>query len=765
MDFFNSYEQYTLAFVAIANFLLGVIVYLRNPRLYSSISFLLMTVSVLVWCFGLIMFYASGDSGDVLFSSRVYYIGALWMNTFLLLFTIYFCHIQALRKLRILPLMMSIIMSIYIALSDNFFIQDIVFTSNGSANISTRDPQYLAYVTLVIGYYAINLIVFLATFKRSQGINKSRLGIMLLGFLFAGVFASYYNLYLPLLDDYSLVWVGPVFLLLFVALFTYAILRLRLFDIRLVVAKSFGYALTVLTIIVIPVATASLLFDSWFIGISDLARAAVVTVFYLISLSAFGPTKRMVDLATKRIFYRDSYNTQNIIDQVSGITVSEYDVDLLIQKSTTALSNAIKPGSGRFILLDSSGEFYSDYKINIQVKKIRSSDAIDHLRIQTEQIFSVEDFESSGDPALGAASKIRLHEYLKSHQIGVSVKLSTSDEIVGYMLLGNKLSGALYSKQDKELLGIAANELAVAIQNARRFDEISRFNETLQLEIDRATKELRDSNEKLQALDQAKDEFVSMASHQLRTPLTSVKGYLSMVLEGDVGEVDKQQRDLLAAAFSSSQRMVYLIADLLNVSRLQTGKFVIEPMLTDLPMVVESEIDQLKETANAKKLKVNFKKPKNFPQLYLDETKTRQVIMNFIDNAIYYTPAGGEIEVKLHADDKKIEYTVIDNGIGVPRSEQKNMFTKFYRASNAKKARPDGTGLGLFMAKKVIIDQGGALIFHSKEGNGSTFGFTFPLSRVRPPKKLLKDKESGQKAKKSKKSSATAKKSPRKKSK
>jgi len=114
----------------------------------------------------------------------------------------------------------------------------------------------------------------------------------------------------------------------------------------------------------------------------------------------------------------------------------------------------------------------------------------------------------------------------------------------------------------------------------------------------------------------------------------------------------------------------------------------------------------------------------------LDETKTRQVIMNLIDNAIYYTPSGGHIRIELQASDRAVELRVIDDGIGVPKAEQHHLFTKFYRAGNARKARPDGTGLGLFMAKKVIIAQGGSIIFESQENVGSTFGFSFPKSRT-----------------------------------
>ncbi|MCA9330135.1 HAMP domain-containing histidine kinase, partial [Candidatus Saccharibacteria bacterium] len=206
--------------------------------------------------------------------------------------------------------------------------------------------------------------------------------------------------------------------------------------------------------------------------------------------------------------------------------------------------------------------------------------------------------------------------------------------------------------------------------------------------------------------------------------------YVSMVVEGDVGKLNKQQQELLGQAFASSQRMVYLIADLLNVSRLRSGKFVIENKKTQLDEVVASEIDQLTEVAKGKKQILTYDKPDSFPSLMLDETKIRQVIMNFADNALHYTQTGGHIHISLKDTGDSVEYTVTDDGMGVPRHEQHHLFSKFYRADNAKKARPDGTGLGLFMAKKVIIAQGGAVIFKSEEGKGSTFGFTFPKSRL-----------------------------------
>ncbi len=295
------------------------------------------------------------------------------------------------------------------------------------------------------------------------------------------------------------------------------------------------------------------------------------------------------------------------------------------------------------------------------------------------------------------------------------VKLLARRKIVGALMIGLSTAAESLAVNEIEFMGRIGEASGIALDNKILFEENQQV-----------LKKLQQSNKKLKALDEAKDEFISMASHQLRTPLTSVKGYVSMVLEGDAGKLSDQQKKLLTQAFTSSQRMVYLIADLLNVSRMHTGKFVIDLAPTNLPEVIEGELQQLTETAKAHSLELTFDKPDSFPILNLDETKTRQVIMNFMDNAIYYTPAGGHIHVQLTASENSVEFKVVDDGLGVPKAEQHHLFTKFYRAGNAKKARPDGTGLGLFMAQKVIIAEGGSIIFNSEEGKGSTFGFSFP---------------------------------------
>ncbi len=301
------------------------------------------------------------------------------------------------------------------------------------------------------------------------------------------------------------------------------------------------------------------------------------------------------------------------------------------------------------------------------------------------------------------------------------IKLVTQQGLVGVMTVGFNHSIDELSREEREVLERLGGAVGVAVDSKLLFEENQHI-----------VGQLQKSNHRLRMLDETKDDFISMASHQLRTPLTSVKGYLSMVLDGDVGAVSDKQAKLLGQAFVSSQRMVYLIADLLNVSRLKTGKFIIQAAPVNLADIVEGEVDQLAETAAGRGLELAYKKPARFPDLMFDETKIRQVVMNFIDNAIYYTPKDGHIKVELADLSNTIQLEVIDDGIGVPKGEQHHLFTKFFRAHNARKARPDGTGLGLFMAKKIIIAQGGTITFKSN-AQGSTFGFAFAKSKLPRP--------------------------------
>jgi signal transduction histidine kinase len=497
----------------------------------------------------------------------------------------------------------------------------------------------------------------------------------------------------------------------------------KLFYRRLVAARGLAYIL----LIVLVAALYSVILSIFSVLVAgshtDYAVIGAGAAFAIITGIIFQYVRARFAKAAHRIFFSDSYESEAVLNQVIGVMTSTHELSTLLKKAAEIFERALKCSFCSFTIIDKHGDARFFNTQREMTNEIQGMVASVEALLKPHMVLGVEEL-SANNP---------LKQSLEDLKIELIIPLYVNQRLVGYSQFGRKTNGGPYTATDIKMLALAADSLALAAQNALQFEEIERLTLSLQERVNEATRKLRHSNEKLKSLDETKDDFISMASHQLRTPLTSVKGYLSMVLEGDAGKITQTQREMLGQAFFSSQRMVYIIADLLNVSRIKNGKFVIERVRTNLAGIVEEELEQLEESAAIRTLTLQYDKPEDFPDLYLDETKTRQIIMNFIDNAIYYTPEGGRIIIRLIDRPLTVELQVEDNGIGVPRSEQHHLFTKFYRAANARKARPDGTGLGLFMAKKVIIAQGGSLIFNSQEGKGSTFGFVFSKSRLSLP--------------------------------
>lgn len=231
-------------------------------------------------------------------------------------------------------------------------------------------------------------------------------------------------------------------------------------------------------------------------------------------------------------------------------------------------------------------------------------------------------------------------------------------------------------------------------------------------------------------IESMKTEFVSLAAHQLRTPLSAIKWTLTMILEGDVGKITPEQKDLLEKTYKSNERMITLINDLLDVTRIEEGRYVFQPVFTDLDRVINFVLKSQQDLIQDKNLKVEFKTPKTqLPKVLIDVEKIRLVIQNLLDNAIRYTPEKGKITITLQGTQKEVECSIQDTGIGIPKDQQKRIFSKFFRSVNAIRLETEGSGLGLFLAKNIIEAHGGKIWFKSTEGKGSTFYFSLPVKK------------------------------------
>lgn len=230
-------------------------------------------------------------------------------------------------------------------------------------------------------------------------------------------------------------------------------------------------------------------------------------------------------------------------------------------------------------------------------------------------------------------------------------------------------------------------------------------------------------------VDKAKSEFVSLASHQLKTPLSSIRWNTEMLVAGDAGKMNKEQMDMVTEISDVNQHMIDLVNMLLNVSRIELGTFMIEPEPTDLGKLAKSVIRELKPMIKAKKLKVQVEVADDIDLIKVDPKLLRIVFQNLVSNAIKYTPEKGKVALSIYKKARRIFIEVADTGIGIPKKEQKRMFTKLFRAQNARDI--DGTGLGLYIVKSILDHSGGTITFDSKENKGTTFVVSIPSSGMK----------------------------------
>lgn len=235
-------------------------------------------------------------------------------------------------------------------------------------------------------------------------------------------------------------------------------------------------------------------------------------------------------------------------------------------------------------------------------------------------------------------------------------------------------------------------------------------------------------------IDKAKTEFVSLASHQLRTPLAVINWYTEMLLSKDVGKINENQKQYLKEIYGGSQRMVDLVNSLLNVSRIELGTLAIDPRLIKIQNLSKSVIHELEPEITKKKLKIEEKYEKGLPMIKVDPKLMRVIMQNLLSNSVKYTPEKGKINILIKKEEgksKNIRISVSDTGYGIPSNQKEKIFSKLFRADNVVKKETNGTGLGLYTTKSVVEQFGGKIWFESKENIGTTFYVSIPIKGVR----------------------------------
>ncbi|MEK7588365.1 MAG: PAS domain-containing sensor histidine kinase [Patescibacteria group bacterium] len=314
-------------------------------------------------------------------------------------------------------------------------------------------------------------------------------------------------------------------------------------------------------------------------------------------------------------------------------------------------------------------------------------------------------------------------EVLGKHIVEVVPRESEKGEVVLFneRILTKVLSGEV-------VIADLTNPFYYIRKNKSRFPASSIVNPILLSgEIIGVVETFRDIT-KEKEIDKAKTEFVSLASHQLRTPLSTINWYTEMLLAGDAGKLNEEQKKYLDEVYKGNQRMIGLVNALLSVSRMDLGTFILEPEPIDIVLLIENVVEEQKFAIKEKNIQLSLDFGQNIPIIQADPKLFSMVVQNLLSNAVKYTPVKGKIKISLSLNyiDRNILFKINDTGYGIPKNQQDKIFKKLFRADNVREKDTEGTGLGLYIVKAIIDNSGGKVWFESKENKGSTFYVQLP---------------------------------------
>lgn len=301
----------------------------------------------------------------------------------------------------------------------------------------------------------------------------------------------------------------------------------------------------------------------------------------------------------------------------------------------------------------------------------------------------------------------------------IAVPLKTKDRILGSLTV-DRIQEHSLTQDDLELMMTVAHQVAIALDNASAYEQIEDLNVGLEAKVRERTAELEQA-------DRLRSQFLSHVSHELKTPLTSIKGFLQNLLDGLTGPLNEKQQRYLSRMLDNSDRLIRMIEDLLDRTRIQSGRLDLVPGEIDLGHCVVDAVEQLRLLAQAKRQTLEAVAPAVPLMVWADRDRLIQIVTNLIQNAVKFTPEGGSIMVTVRQEDQKLAgVSVCDNGPGIPQEFLDQIFDPFFRVKQARR-ETKGLGLGLSIVRTLVELQGGTIVARSEPGQGAELSFTIPL--------------------------------------
>jgi signal transduction histidine kinase len=601
---------------------------------------------------------------------------------------------------------------------------------------------WLAYLSLAVGLLLAATVYTHRT--TTSSIVRMRARVILLGFAVATLVPVAESLLNAVFDVYLLphtTWLLPFFIAVPLSV-GYAIVKHNLFDIDTVIRRTTGYLLLTGVIALLYTGLLSvfnLLFRRWAIGRSPIIPLLLTLIFVFL----FNPLRARAQRLVDRIFHRTQSDYRQTVRAITEALTSVIALDVVVDRVLETLTHEMfiataavllaREGRGGFRVYRVEGEQAEDLR---EVVLDEQNPLVVFLR--REKIDLLTRYAVAEAPRYVAHRQEYLRELDRLHAV-VVIPLIFTGELIGFVALGEKMSGRSYTAEDAALLRTLASESAIAINNATAFKKLQDLRATLEQRVEERTtdlavlnRKLEESNDRLRELDRQKSDFVSDVSHELRTPLTSIKGFVDYLLEGMAGELNAAQKASLTRVHSNAERLTRLINDLLDLARIEAGRVELHLARVAVEDVATAVLDELRPLASDKRVDLDAEVASKNVLVRADRDKLHQILLNLIHNAVKFTPPGGRVRVAIAGrDDGTVATTVRDTGHGIPAEELDRVFEKFYQVGDAEGAQK-GSGLGLTITQKLIELQGGTIWVESELDKGTTFGFTLPATKEEP---------------------------------
>ncbi len=581
---------------------------------------------------------------------------------------------------------------------------------------------YSATQAIIICLILWGVARLISIYRRATGLLRTQIQYFILGFVICAAVSIIMNLILPRFGVVAFTAFTPASLILLTAPTTYALIRYRLFDIR--IALQTGVIVLVLALVSPFVYLfISQVFGQIFTGrpayLTPIAAILTLTLLVLASVQ----TIRTVQRYTERIFFRGTYLYGETLSKITAILNRATSVEDFGTKLTRTIAETFKTKRAVFLLRDEKKDSFAP----VYIQTLPNHGAFTFAKNNAiVQLMEKSDGPLLTEEAAERTSSTTQVENLKRNGVALCLPIKVRGKMEALLCLGEKSSGNPYTTRDTSLLEVVSREAGVALENARLYT-------SLEEKVAERTQKLREIQRKemgrLREIAKLKDEFFFIATHELRAPTTAINGFLKLVSSSKEG-VSKDMEENLSSIEMASHHLNQLVNDLLEISRSESGTMVFKVSEHNLTTTLNEVLEELDSKAKQKRIQTHSRLPAQ-QNVLCDPEKLKEVLTNLVDNAIKYNRDGGSIDVSSYPlpDGKNLMIEVEDTGYGIPKEEQGKLFQKFFRAQSKETQDVLGTGLGLFITRMLVEKMGGKIGFESQEGRGTTFHFTLPLSK------------------------------------